>query len=112
MTVSMRTIAKHQLEKAFMISNQYPDYHGAPIHIGDPTRIGISGVTVPDGYVATFWACGMTVEDVILIASKSVVMCSRPITQSLVLSHDLQLIKVVTCPCFKLKLENIIMIII
>lgn len=70
MFVSMRTIAKHQLEKTFMISSQYPNYHGAPIHIGDPTRIGISGVQVPDGYVATFWACGMTVEDVISVASK------------------------------------------
>ncbi len=70
MSVSMRTIAKHQLEKAIMISSQYPNYHGAPIHIGDPTRIGISSVNVPDGYVATFWACGMTVNDVISAASK------------------------------------------
>ncbi len=69
MYVSMRTIAKHQLEKAIMLSSQYPDCHGAPIHIGDPSRIGLSGVQVPDGYVPMFWACGITVNDVIRAAS-------------------------------------------
>ena len=70
MYVSMRPIAKHQIQKAFMISSEYPDYHGAPIHIGDPTRIGISDCTTPDGYVPVFWACGFTVQDAISKASK------------------------------------------
>lgn len=68
--VSMRMIAKHQMEDAFMISSQYPDHHGAPIHIGDPSRIGISGITVLDGYIPMFWACGFTVQEAIASASK------------------------------------------
>lgn len=78
-SVSMRTIAKHQVEKTFMISSQYPEHHGAPIHIGDPSRIGIYDVTVPDGYVPMFWACGATVQAVISCASKCcidhIIMC-------------------------------------
>lgn len=70
-------IAKDQLKKAFMISSQYPNYHGAPVHIGDPSRIGISDiekvdspVKVRDGDVPIFWGCGMTVQEVIFSASK------------------------------------------
>ena len=73
-------IAKDQLKKVFMISSQYPNYHGAPVHIGDPSRIGISGtegkefaVKVRDGDVPIFWGCGMTVQEVILSSSK---LCS------------------------------------
>ena len=71
LTVSMRMIAKHQMVTAFMISSQYPDHHGAPIHIGNPSRIGISDTEVQDGYVPMFWACGFTVQDAIASASKS-----------------------------------------
>ena len=70
-------IAKDQLKKAFMISSRFPDYHGAPVHIGDPTRIGISNtesedfpVKVRDGDVPIFWGCGMTVQEVISSSSK------------------------------------------
>ena len=79
MTVTMRMIAENQLEKAFMISSQYPDHHGAPVHIGDPTRIGINDIMKPDkgdppmernGGVPVFWACGVTVQEAIFSASK------------------------------------------
>ena len=80
MNVTMRKIAENQLKKAFMISSQYPDHHGAPVHIGDPTRIGIDDIMKPDkgdppvdrdGGVPVFWACGVTVQEAIFSASKS-----------------------------------------
>ena len=81
MTVSLRLFTKNQLEKAFMISSQYPDHHGAPVHIGDPFRIGINDIMKPDmgdlpvirdGDVPVFWACGVTAREAIVSASKSV----------------------------------------
>ena len=80
MTVTLRTIAENQLEKAFMISSQYPDHHGAPVHIGDPMRIGIDDIMKPDrgdppvdrdGGIPVFWACGVTAQEAIFSASKS-----------------------------------------
>ena len=81
MTVSLRMFNKSQLEKAFMISSQYPDHHGAPVHIGDPSRIGINDIMKPDmgdlpvkrdGDVPVFCACGVTAREAIVSASKSV----------------------------------------
>ena len=81
MTVSLRLFTKNQLEKAFMISSQYPDHHGGPAHIGDPSRIGIEDIMKPDmgdlpvikdGDVPVFWACGVTGREAIVSTSKSV----------------------------------------
>ena len=81
MTVTLRMIAANQLEKAFMVSSQYPNHHGAPIHIGDPSRIGIDDIMKPDkgdppvdgdaGGIPVFWACGVTVQEAIFSASMS-----------------------------------------
>lgn len=70
LTVTMRMIRKDQLDDMIAIVNQYPDYHGAPIHIGDPARIGLPRTEVPDQYVPVFWACGVTSEDVISQSSE------------------------------------------
>jgi uncharacterized protein YcsI (UPF0317 family) len=81
MIVSLRMFTKSQLEKAFMISSQYPGYHGAPVHIGDPSRIGIDDIMKPtmgdppvtrEGDVPVFWACAVTAREAIFSASKSV----------------------------------------
>jgi uncharacterized protein YcsI (UPF0317 family) len=81
MTVSLRLFTTNQLEKALMISSQYPDHHGAPVHIGDPSHIGIDDIMKPDmgdppvtkdGDVPVFWACGVTAREAIFSASKLV----------------------------------------
>jgi uncharacterized protein YcsI (UPF0317 family) len=47
--------------------------HGCPIHIGDPSAIGIKDINKPDvgeyvpiyeGEVPVFWACGWTKVEV------------------------------------------------
>ena len=79
--LSMRMIEKSQLEKAFTISSQYPDHHGAPVHIGNPSRLGIDDIMKPEmgdppvevqeTQVPVFWGCGVTEREAIFSASKS-----------------------------------------
>ena len=79
MVITMRMVAKNLLGKAFMISSQYPDHHSAPVHIGDPSRIGVNDIMKPekgdppievqDGDVPMFWACGVTMQEAIFSAS-------------------------------------------
>ena len=51
------------------MTNRFPLAHGAPVHFGDPSAIGISDLDSPDhgdavtvraGEVPVFWACGVT----------------------------------------------------
>lgn len=54
---------------------RYPRVHGGPVHVGDPSAIGISDLSRPDygdavtvrpGEVPVFWACGVTPQNVLL----------------------------------------------
>lgn len=69
MVVSMRPIREGDVARAVEISRRYPLAHGAPVHVGDPGRIGIADLGRPDwgdpvpvapGEVPVFWACGVT----------------------------------------------------
>lgn len=74
MVTSMRPVKRSQLSEAFRISAQYPDFHGAPIHIGNPARIGVLDIAVPSAgdpssfegdEVPVFWACGFSVSEIL-----------------------------------------------
>jgi len=67
--VSMRPIPRTLVARATEISARYPGSHGAPIHAGDPSAIGIADIAHPDygdpvdigaNEVPVFWACGVT----------------------------------------------------
>jgi uncharacterized protein YcsI (UPF0317 family) len=69
MVVSMRPIPSRQVVKAVEVTARFPKAHGAPVHIGDPVAIGIEdlarpdfgdAVTVKEGEIPLFWACGVT----------------------------------------------------
>jgi uncharacterized protein YcsI (UPF0317 family) len=73
LVVSMRPIPAAQVAQAVTISARYPQAHGAPLHVGDPARLGIADITTPDwgdplplepGDVPLFWACGVTPQAV------------------------------------------------
>ena len=75
----MRPIRHEQVVRAVQVTSRYPSVHGAPIHIGDPSVIGIADVSRPDfgdsvtikaGEVPVFWACGVTPQ--------SIAMTSKP----------------------------------
>ena len=73
MVVTMRPFNKEQLLDAVSITSCYPvSGHGCPIHIGDPSLIGIEdihtdimgdSVVIPEDTVPVFWACGVTVRE-------------------------------------------------
>lgn len=67
--VSMRPMKPADAIRAIQICSRFPSVHGAPIHFGDPAQIGISDISRPDygdavtikeGEVPVFWACGVT----------------------------------------------------
>jgi uncharacterized protein YcsI (UPF0317 family) len=69
MVVSMRPFNAVDAIRATEISARFPAVHGAPIHLGDPGEIGISSLSEPDygdavtlkeGEIPLFWACGVT----------------------------------------------------
>jgi uncharacterized protein YcsI (UPF0317 family) len=73
MVVSMRPIPSRLVPEAVQVTARFPDAHGAPIHIGDPSAIGIAALDRPDygdpvaiyrDELPVFWACGVTAQAV------------------------------------------------
>ena len=69
MVVSMRPLKAADAIRAIQITSRFPNVHGAPVHIGDPSQIGIADLATPDygdavdvlpDEVPVFWACGVT----------------------------------------------------
>ncbi len=73
MVVSMRPYKKEDIERIVQITSRYPACHGGPIHIGQPSKIGLTdkkGDLVqpfvgdeprmePED-IPVFWACGVS----------------------------------------------------
>ena len=87
MVVSMRPIRSDQLSLVFEICERYPQAHGAPVHFGDPSEIGIADLSAPDwgtpspvanGEVAVFWACGVTPQNALLGAQLPLCITHTP----------------------------------
>lgn len=79
LVVSMRPIPAELVDVAVAVTRQMPAVHGAPIHVGDPSALGIAALSQPDfgipvevrpGEVPVFWACGVTPQ--------AAVMASKP----------------------------------
>jgi uncharacterized protein YcsI (UPF0317 family) len=77
MVVSMRPFKPVDAIRMIQICSRFPSVHGAPIHFGDPAAIGIDDinqtdfgdpVTVKEGEVPVFTACGVTPQEVIATA--------------------------------------------
>lgn len=87
MVVSMRPIPYGQLVKAVTVTEQMPKVHGTPIHIGNPSVIGIRDVNRPDfgdavpikpGEVPVFWCCGVTPQSVVMNVKPSFCITHAP----------------------------------
>src|SRR5882672_9909093 len=77
LVVSMRPFRPADIPRVVEITGRLPRVHGAPVHAGDPAAIGIAdlsrpdygdAVTVRDGEVPVFWACGVTPQAALLAA--------------------------------------------
>ena len=75
--VSMRPLTAADAIRAVQITSRLPQVHGAPLHLGDPSRIGIRDLARPDygdavelrdGELPVFWACGVTPQSAIATA--------------------------------------------
>ena len=78
LVVSMRPMTADFLLQASRITGRFPRAHGSPVHLGDPSQIGISNINRPDygesvtihpNEIPVFWACGVTPQAV-AVASK------------------------------------------
>jgi uncharacterized protein YcsI (UPF0317 family) len=85
--VSMRPIPQEKVVRAVQITSRFPDVHGAPVHIGDPQRIGIRDLSKPDygdiveleeGEVPVFWACGVTPQAVAMHSKPPLMITHAP----------------------------------
>ena len=87
LVVSMRPIHHSQVVRAVQVTSRFPAVHGAPVHIGDPSAIGIEDIAHPDygepieirhGAVPVFWACGVTPQAAALRSKPSLMITHSP----------------------------------
>ena len=87
MVVTMRPIPSDQVTRAVQITSRYASVHGAPIHIGEPSAIGIKDLRKPDfgdpvtikkGEIPVFWACGVTPQAVVMKAKPDLCITHVP----------------------------------
>jgi len=87
LVVSMRPIPFEKVVRAVQVTSRFPSVHGAPVHIGDPERIGIKDLSRPDfgdavtvrpGEVPVFWACGVTPQAVAMRSKPELMITHAP----------------------------------
>lgn len=87
MVVSIRAFRPKDTIKAIVLSERFPLAHGAPVHIGDPSLIGITDIDRPDfgdapvyreGDIFGFWACGVTPQMAIKQAGVDIAITHEP----------------------------------
>jgi uncharacterized protein YcsI (UPF0317 family) len=87
LVVSMRPLAPAQAVKATQVCNRFPRAHGAPVHFGEPSAIGIRDIHKPDygdavqirlGEVPVFWACGVTPQAALMQAKPPFAITHKP----------------------------------
>jgi len=87
MVVTMRPVHSDKVIRAVQITARYASVHGAPIHIGDPSKIGIKNMSKPDfgdavtikkGEIPVFWACGVTPQAVVMKAKPDLCITHTP----------------------------------
>lgn len=87
MVVSMRPIPHNRVSETAITTARFPKVHGAPVHIGDHKAIGIDDlqrtdygipVTVAEGEIPVFWACGVTPQTVALVSKPELMITHAP----------------------------------
>ncbi len=87
LVVTMRPLPPDKIARAVQITSRYASVHGAPVHIGDPSEIGIRDLKRPDfgdpvtirrGEIPVFWACGVTPQAVVMKAKTDLCITHAP----------------------------------
>ncbi len=85
--VTMRPIPPDKVVRAVQITTRFSGVHGAPVHVGDPSKIGIRDLGKPDfgdpvridpGEVPVYWACGVTPQVALVKSKPDVVITHSP----------------------------------
>lgn len=87
MVVSMRPMKRQDAIRAIEITSRFPSVHGSPVHVGEPSDIGIKCIDKPDfgdrvtiyeDEVPVFWACGATPQAVAMESKPSLMITHSP----------------------------------
>jgi uncharacterized protein YcsI (UPF0317 family) len=87
LVVSMRPYNAAQAIRAVQITTRFQRTHGEPVHIGDPSAIGIKDLSAPDygqsvsireGDVPVFWACSVTLQNVAMTVKLPFMITQAP----------------------------------
>ena len=87
LVVSMRPLRPADAIRAVQITSEFPEVHGAPVHLGLPGQIGIGDLQLPDfgdavpvndDELPVFWACGVTPQAAIMAARPEFVITHSP----------------------------------
>ena len=85
--VSMRPMTPEQAIRASIVTSAMPRVHGKPLHLGDPSAIGIKDIGKPDfgdsvtirpGEIPVFWPCGVTPQAVLMAAKPPFAITHAP----------------------------------
>ncbi|MGK0292321.1 MAG: hypothetical protein ACI9U1_000701 [Porticoccaceae bacterium] len=118
LVVTMRPVKRESLREVYRICSRYTFAHGAPIHAGDPSIIGISNLDNPqygdpveleDDEVPVFWACGVTTQVALMNGRPDFYVTHAPgymLITDLVQPDDIDPIKISTEFYKELTLEN------
>jgi uncharacterized protein YcsI (UPF0317 family) len=87
LVVTMRPIPPDKVVRAVQITTRFSAVHGAPVHVGDPSKIGIRDLGGPDfgdpvridpGEVPVYWACGVTPQVALMKNKPDLVITHSP----------------------------------
>jgi len=87
LVVSYRSIPKEMVDLAIQITKCCKSAHGPPVHVGDPSVLGIMDLNKPDfgdsiraeeGDIPVFWACGVTSTLAALSSHSDMVITHSP----------------------------------
>ncbi len=87
LVVSLRPVFDDLIVPLIELTSRFPLSHGAPVHIGDPRKIGIDDLQqvhwgrpneILPGQTPMFWACGITVQAVALASKIPEVIVHAP----------------------------------
>jgi uncharacterized protein YcsI (UPF0317 family) len=87
MVVSMRPIRRCDVDKVRVLTARFPHAHGSPVHVGEPSIIGIDDLMAPDwgaaveimeDEVPVFWASSITAQDALARAELAISIMVSP----------------------------------
>lgn len=95
--MSMRPVPHNQVVRAVTCTARFPAVHGAPMHIGAPEAIGVKdinkpefgdAVTIREGEVPVFWACGVTPQAAVMKSKPPFAITHAPGHMFIADTHD------------------------